>query len=340
MTQQTRTRIGLMGFGQIGRQIYELASLSDDLDVVAVADIGQPDILHYLLGSEVDEPERYHLQGNFLVAGDSRARLMRIDTPAEMPWDIFDVDVVIDATGKYRDARFMRDHLDNGAGRVLLRTLPTDTIDRIVVPGINAGSIDPGDRMICAGSPTSTALYLLLHVLGQRFEIECGSMTTVHAFTSDQPLQDYAGSDFRRSRSAAKNIIPNYHEARLWLAQVLPQFEDRILTSALNVPVQEGCLLDLNLVFADDSVGVEEVNDALRAAVAEYPGIIDVAEDPIVSSDVIGNTHSLLFDACGTIKAGSNTIKTLSWYESRGHAARLLDVVRLYAALDRKEEAA
>jgi glyceraldehyde 3-phosphate dehydrogenase len=162
----------------------------------------------------------------------------------------------------------------------------------------------------------------------------------VHAYTSDQALQDYAGSDFRRSRSAAENIIPNSHEAAGWLSHILPEFDGKVLTSALNVPIHEGCLADVNLVVEDSSVTAEQVNEVMRAAVPHYPGIVDVVEDPIVSSDVIGSSLSLLFDAKGTIKAGENIIKTLSWYENLGHAARLLDVVRLYATLDNSEEAA
>jgi len=329
-----------MGFGQTGRQIYELASRSDDVEVVAVADIGQPEILHYLLCSEVKEPERHQLEGNFLVNPRFRSRLMQIDQPREMPWDIFGVDMVIDSTGKYREGSYLEEHLGNGAPRVLLRTLPVDTIDRIVIPGINEGMISTDDRMLSAGSATTTALCLLLHVLSQRFAIECGSMTTIHSYTSDQALQDYAGSDFRRSRSAAKNIIPNSHEAGQWLGQILPAFEGKFLTSALNVPIHEGCLLDVDLVMADASVTAEDINEAMRAGAGDLPGVVGVVEDPIVSSDVIGNPLSVLFDAKGTIKAGNNTIKTLSWYENLGHAARLLDVVRLYKQLDMQQEAA
>ena len=340
MSTDKPIRVGIMGFGQIGRQIFELASRSEDVDIVAVADIGKAEILHYLLCSEVEEPGRHKLEGNFLVNPRFRTRLMQIDRPAEMPWDIFGVDIVIDATGKFRDQATMEAHLANGAPRVLLRSLPTDHIDRIVIPGINGDDVAAADRMISAGSSTTTALCLLLNALSGSFDIECGSMTTIHAFTSDQALQDYAGSDFRRSRSAAKNIIPNGHEASQWLGMILPAFEGKILTSALNVPVQEGCLLDVNLVLTDSAVSADDVNDVMRAAAAQLPGIIGVAEDPIVSSDVIGNPHSLLFDAKGTIKAGNNTIKTLSWYESLGHAARLLDVVRLYSHLDQRQEAA
>ena len=338
METTPRIRLGIMGFGVTGRQIFQLASRNDDVEVVAIADIGEPEILHYLLCSEVQERDRQRLEGNFLVNERCRARLMKIDRPAEMPWDIFGVDMVIDSTGKYRERRFMEDHLGNGAPRVLLRTLPTDHIDRIVIPGVNGDSAEASDRMISAGSATTSALVLLLNSLAKKFAIECGSMTTVHAYTSDQALQDYAGSDFRRSRSAAKNIIPNTHEASLWLGRILPQFEGKILTSALNVPIQEGCLLDVDLVMRDPEVNVADVNQVMREAATAAPDIIGVAEDPIVSSDVIGSSLSLLFDARGSIKAGANTIKTLSWYENLGHAARLLDVVRIYRALDQRKE--
>ena len=338
MTQGKPIRVGIMGFGQTGRQIYELASRSEDVEVVAIADIGKPEILHYLLGAEVKEPQRHELQGNFLANPRFRSRLVQIDRPAEMPWDVFGVDMVIDATGKFRETCYMQDHLSNGAPRVLQRSLPVDGIDRIVIPGINDADAAATDCMISAGSATTTALCLLLHVLSRSFQIECGSMTTIHSYTSDQALQDYAGSDIRRSRSAAKNIIPNSHEAGDWLGSILPDFAGKFLTSALNVPIHEGCLLDVNLVLTDAAVGAEEINQAMRGA--NLPGIVGVVEDPIVSSDVIGSPLSLLFDAKGTIKAGNNIIKTLSWYENLGHAARLLDVVRIYHQLDERQEAA
>ena len=147
-------------------------------------------------------------------------------------------------------------------------------------------------------------------------------------------LQDYASGDLRRSRSAAKNIIPNGHEAAEWIPTILPNMAGKVTSSALNVPVHEGCLLDTNIVIDEPSVDVADIDKILREAAARRPDILGVADDPIVSSDVIGSTHTLLYDSQGTIKAGQNTIKILGWYESRGHAARLLDVARLYADLD------
>lgn len=340
MDTASPTRVGIMGFGQVGRQIYDLAANSDDIEITAIADIGQPDILHYLLCSEVERPERYHLQGNFLVNDRFKTRVAPIDRPVEMPWDMFGVDIVIDATGKYGSGADMADHLGSGAPRVLLRTLPVDEIDRIVMPGINEASIQADDQMISAGSATTTALCLLLKILGSRFDIECGNMTSIHSYTSDQALQDYAGKDFRRSRSAATNIIPNQHDAGRWIGRVLPEFDGKILTSALNVPIHQGCLLDSTLVINNEGVSVAAINEAVMDSVVDFPGIVDTVVDPIVSSDVIGSSLSLLFDLKGTLKAGEQTLKTLCWYEHRGHAARLLDVVRLYARLDSAQEAA
>lgn len=333
-------RIGLMGFGRIGRQVYELASRSNDIEVVAIADIGRPDILHYLLGAEAADSGLYSLQGNFLVNPRFSARMTQVNQPGQVAWDAFGVDAVIDCTGIFRSAANMQAHLDNGARRVLLRTLPTDHIDRIVVPGINDAAIAVGDRMVSAGSATTNALCLLLHIVASELAIDCVSMTTMHSYTSDQSLQDYAGRDFRRSRSAAKNIIPNTHEGERWMAQILPDFAGKVMTNTLNVPIHSGCLLDANLVLADSTIDTDAFNDIVRKGAAALPDVVGITDDPIVSSDVLGSTLSLLYDMQATEKAGKHIIKALGWYENLGHAARLLDVVRLYHKLDKAQELA
>jgi glyceraldehyde 3-phosphate dehydrogenase len=330
-----KVRVGLMGFGRIGRQVYDLASRSPDIEIAVIADIGRPDILHYLLSAEVPSPEQHRLEGNFLVNPNFSARMSQIDRPQEMPWDLFGVDAVLDCTGKHRDAASMQAHLDNGAKRVLVRTLPLDHVDRIVVPGINHAEIHRDDRMLSAGSSTTNALCLLLDMASKHFAIDCVSMTSIHAYTSDQSLQDYAGRDFRRSRSAAENIIPNTHEAERWIGKILPEFDGKVMTNVLNVPIHAGCMLDANLVLRDSAVDPEAFNAAIRQAIPAYAGIADLTDDPVVSSDVIGSTLSLLFDMQGTEKAGKHTIKAIGWHENLGHAARMLDVVRLYAELER-----
>jgi len=332
-------RIGIMGFGSIGRQVYDLAVRSTDIEIVAIADIGKPGILHYLLSSETDNAGKITLEGNFLRSPRFTTRMMQIDSPQEIPWDLFTPDIVIDCTGRFRDRASMQAHLDNGARRALMRTLPLDDADRIVVPGINASTIKREDRILSAGSATTNALCLLLNIVSASFAIDCVSMTTIHCYTSDQSLQDYAGRDYRRSRSAAKNIIPNTHEAERCIAQIMPQFAGKVMTSTLNVPVHAGCMLDTNLVLNDASVDVEAFNSVVKAGVKDYAGIVDFTEDPIVSTDVLGSTLSYLFDTLATEKAGQHIIKAIGWYDNLGHAARLLDVVRLYHALDQQEAA-
>ncbi|MEK9889915.1 MAG: glyceraldehyde 3-phosphate dehydrogenase NAD-binding domain-containing protein [Gammaproteobacteria bacterium] len=327
-------KLGLMGFGQIGRMIYQLAQHQPDIEITAIADIGEPHILCYLLQAELDDPGSFRIEGNYLVSPRYRSRMLRTDSPGEVPWDTFGVDLVIEATGQFRDRASLEAHLHAGSPRVLARTLPTELIDRIIVPGINESSINPHDRIISAGSATFGAAALLLQAVTEVAPVDSVSITSIHSYSSDQPVQDYAGSDYRRSRSAAENIIPNTHEAGNWLPNLLPHLEGRVTTSALNVPIQRGSLLDVSLAFSDDSITVDAVNDAIRSASHSRPELVQVSEDPIVSSDVIGQSCTVLFDAPGTIKAGSRMIKLLGWYENLGHAARLLDVARLYTELE------
>jgi glyceraldehyde 3-phosphate dehydrogenase len=244
---------------------------------------------------------------------------------------------VIDATGKFRSAEPLQRHLDSGAPRVITTTLPDTSLDRVLVPGVNSSSAEASDRLLSSGSATTTALALTLRILDEALGVENATMTTIHAYSSDQPLQDYAGKDCRRSRSAAENIIPNTSQSPQWVAQLLPQFQGKLTGHALNVPVQRGSMLDLSTVMSSSDVTAEDINNAMLAACDVYPGVVSTVADPIVSSDVIGNRHSVVFDLQGTMKAGSRMVKSLVWYESLGHACRTLDVVRLYRALDSKE---
>jgi len=324
-----KIQVGLMGLGQIGRHLYQLAAESDDLEIVAIADIGKPEILHYLLKSDTDAAQ-CELHDNYLVNEKFRTRMLQIAKPGDVPWEVFGVDCVIDATGRYRRREYLETHLQSGARRVILASLPADPIDRVVVPGINEASAVSADKLISAGSATTNALALILYFVDEALGIDCASMTTVHAYSSDQSLQDYAHEDFRRSRSAAQNIIPNSNESARWVELLLPKFAGKLSGYALNVPVQRGSLLDLNCVMHDNGVTAAQVNEVMRTAAHDHPLLIGITDDPIVSSDVIGCRQSLLFDSQATLKAGKNIVKVLAWYESLGHACRVLDVVRHY----------
>ena len=330
-----KIRIGIMGLGQIGRHLYHLALESDDVEIVAVADIGKPEILEYLLKSDGVEEPASELQENYLVNEKFRTRMLQLARPEEVPWDVLNVDCVVDATARYRRRRDIEGHLRAGARRVILASLPAEPIDRIVIPGINENDARPADRKVSAGSATTNAFALLLKCLDGNPGVECASMTTVHAYSSDQSLQDYAHEDFRRSRSAAENIIPNNNESARWVETVLPKFAAKLSGYALNVPVQQGSLLDVTCVMKESNITAEQVNEVMRAAAAAHPALIAVTDDPIVSSDVIGCRQSLLFDCRATLKAGKRMVKVLAWYESLGQACRVLDVVRRYSKLDR-----
>ncbi|MFU8816029.1 MAG: glyceraldehyde 3-phosphate dehydrogenase NAD-binding domain-containing protein [Pseudomonadales bacterium] len=326
-------RIGIMGFGRIGRQLYKLAQEHERFDVVAISDIGQPEILHHLLTKTLDRSGQVRLEGNYLVdKHGSRTRLMPANHPTEIPWDVFDVDLVIDATGRFRSKPELMPHLQNGARRVISSVLPDDGMDRVVLYGVNDQEASVDDKVISAGSATTTATALAVQTLTEARAIDQVSMTSIHEYTSDQSLRDYAGPDYRRSRSGAENIIPNTSPARTWVQRLVPAVDGKFSSYAMNVPVPVGSLLDLTVVFKDP-VDVATVNALFETAARNQPRLIATTSALIVSSDVKGSPQSLLVDLQGTICTG-RMVKILGWHETLGHASRILDVAALYDDLD------
>ncbi len=345
MKKIKKVRIGVMGFGRIGRQLYQLAACDESLNIVAISDIGSPEILHYLLTtSRKNQPREkpVRLEGNYLIdeheGQETRTRLMSADRPSEIPWDLFGVDLVVDATGRFRSREDLQPHLDNGAQRVLVSTLPEGQVDRVILYGVNQDDARAEDRIISGGSASTTAMALALKTITDSHAIVHATMTSVHSYTSDQSLQDYAGADFRRSRSGAENIIPNESLAPQWVAKVLPSLATKLSGYALNVPVQEGSMLDMTVVVEDPSLDVVTLNELFVNASKKTPRLIQTIGDPIVSSDVKGCSQSLLVDLKGTMKAGARMLKLICWHESLGHAQRLIDIAKLYADLDADKE--
>jgi glyceraldehyde 3-phosphate dehydrogenase len=329
-----------MGFGEIGRHIYRLCMEDDMFEVVAISDYGKPEILAYLIEAEVKGRIKVTVEdGNFINSSAGYARVVTGGKPGDIPWDIFDVDVVIDATGIFKHKKDLENHLKAGAPHVVLSTLPAEEIDRIVVMGVNDHTIDLNDRIVSAGSATTNATALMLKFFNDRFGVDYAMLTTVHSYTSDQPLRDKAGIDFRRSRSAAENIIPNETPTPRWIPHILPEFKGRIEGTALNVPIPNGSLLDLTTVFQSKDVTVDQVNELMYEAAAKLPDLIQVAEDPIVSSDVINNRHAVVFDKLATMKSQGRMFKTLVWYHTAlAQACRILDVIRSYHLLQEKTQ--
>lgn len=332
-----KIRLGLMGFGEIGRSLYKLSLEDDQIEVVAISDIGRPEILHYLLTALTLNSDSVKLEGNYFVSSNGRARIMQGASPKQVPWDAYGVDFVVDATGKYRSNADMKQHLEAGANRAIVAFLPDDEIDRLVVMGVNDASIKASDRLISAGSSTTNAAAIMLKILNDKFGVEAATLAAIHEYTADQPLRDTVGKDFRRSRSAAENIIPNNSPSVRWLPYVLPELAGKIEGLALNVPVSAGTLMDLNTFLRKPDFTIEDIHAAIEEAAVKMPEIIEVVNDPIVSSDIIGNTHSLIYDKQATMKSSGKIVKTMSWYHSATSlSARIKEVILAYDQLDKK----
>ena len=325
-----------MGFGRIGRNLFRLAAETNDIEIAVVSDLGKPEILHYLLqrdsihGSfELDE----EFSQNSIRLNDGRTtRLIQGIAPGDVPWDGYEVDMVIDATGKYTSSKHMQAHLNAGAKRVIISNLPENQPDRFVIMGVNDDTISAEDKLISAGSSTTNVMALMLKALSESMTINHAMMTSIHAFTSDQPLQDTVGADFRRSRSATDNIIPNTTASPAWVEKIMPEFAGKLDGIALNVPVSDGSCLDITAHVTTDKLSVDMINDAMYKFARKFPEFIEVTEDPIVSSDVIGNRHSVVLDTKATMVSSGNMLKIIGWYDNGwGHAARLLDIIRAYA---------
>ena len=335
-----KINIALFGFGRIGRNLFRLGYDNPKYNFVAISDFGSSEPLHYLLvrysihGSMKDDVE---LDGNHLLVKEQKPRIISGGEPGNIPWDAFNVDIVIDATGRFLKRDELSAHLDSGAKRVLISRNPKDDIDRYVIPGINDSSIHSSDKIISTTSSTTQVLALMLKMLDEEFGMQRAMMTTVHAYTSDQPLADAAGVDLRRSRSAVENIIPNTTSAPSIVEELMPQFSGKVDGIAFNVPVPNGSCVDLTTEL-NRMPSIEEANNAIKKySDTSMKGIVGYTSDPIVSSDVIGREETMVYDEKATMITKDSLLKTLCWYDNGwGFASRILDVVDAYALLEAK----
>ena len=334
-------RIALFGFGRIGRNIFRIGFNNPLFEFVAISDLGQPESMHYLLmrdsihGTMSDEIK---LDGNNLEYNNHKVRLLEGGTPGSIPWDAYDIDLVIDTTGVYRTREELQPHIDAGANRVFVTKPPKDQIDRIIIKGINETTIESSDKIISTTSATTQVLALMLKVLDDEFGVKQAMMTTVHAYTSDQPLADAVRSDLRRSRSAVENIIPNETWAPEYVSELMPQFKDKITGMAMNVPVANGSCVDLTTEM-NTMPSIDEVNEAFRiASENELKDIIGYTEDPIVSSDAIGSGNTMVFDMKATMIASNKLLKTIAWFDNGwGFANRILELAEAYTSIGELE---
>ena len=334
-----KIKIGLFGFGRIGRNIFRIGYEDPRFEFVAISDLGNVEAMHYLLMLDSIHgamKSDIKLEGKDLLYNGSSTRLLPGAAPGSIPWDAFDVDIVIDSTGAYRKREELQMHIDSGAKRVLVSKPPVNEIDRIVIQGINEDQIDNNDRIISTTSSTTQVLALMMKVLDESFGINRAMMTTVHAYTSDQPLADAVRSDLRRSRSAVENIIPNETWAPDYVSQLMPKFKDKISGIAMNVPVANGSCIDLTTEM-DKMPSVEEANKSFEDASSnELKGLVRFTEDPIVSSDAIGGGETMLFDSKATMIASEKLLKTVAWFDNGwGFANRILELAEAYSKKER-----
>ena len=332
----SKTRIGLMGFGRIGKNVFRMLTDHPDLEVAVIADIADPAGLTYLLKYDSIYgrfPKPVELEGGSLFLDGRRIPFIDAREPGDADWAAHGVDIVVQATGKYRTAAELQKHLDAGAKKVIMASTPDpDSGIPLLLRGINDDLLTASTTMISLGSNTSNALAPILRVLDSSFGIDKAMFTTVHAMTNSQRLADVPSSGFRQSRAAGENIIPGPTNSAEILISVMPEFADRLTAQALNVPVADGSTVDL-VAWVSQPTTAEEVNAAVKSAAAgPYAGIIEYNTDPIVSSDVRMDTESGVFDSLATMVMGETFVKTITWFNNGwGYTARVIEVAETMA---------
>ncbi len=324
-------KVAINGFGRIGRSVFRILEDVEGIDVVAINDLFDPEALRYLLNYDtIMGPfgKELKLEDGHIVTPKGKTKLVSERDPAALPWGDMGIDVVVEATGAFRTREALEKHLAAGAGRVLLTVPSKDEIDYTVVLGVNDDGLSADHRIISNASCTTNCLAPMAKVLNDNFGIVEGVINTVHAYTNDQRLADVPHSDWRRSRAAAENIIPTSTGAAKAVGQVLPALSGKLHGIAARVPVPDGSVVDL-FVKLEKSVETADINAAVKEA-AEGPlkDILEYSERPIVSSDIIGNSHSSIYDASFSGVTGGHYARVLNWYDNEwGYSMRVCDLL-------------
>jgi glyceraldehyde 3-phosphate dehydrogenase len=327
-------RVGINGFGRIGRLVFRvMRQRRKEFEVVAINDLSDAKTLSLLLKYDsVHGPFAGKVgaeEGAIVVDGDRIPVLAQRD-PTKLPWRDLKVDFVVESTGVFTDREKIAQHLTAGAAKVLLTVPAKDKIDATIVMGVNENTLSADHRIISNASCTTNCLAPVAKVLNDAFGLERGLMTTVHAYTNDQNLADLVHKDPRRARAAAINIIPTTTGAARAVGEVIPELKGRLDGFALRVPVPDGSVTDL-VATLKRKVTVDEVNAAFRKAAAEGPmrGFLEYTEDPIVSSDIVGNPASCIVDGKSTMVTDGNMVKVIAWYDNEwGYSTRVADLIK------------
>lgn len=323
-------RVGINGFGRIGRLVFREMQKRDGLEVVGINDLTDAKTLAHLLKYDSVHKKfdgEVSAKEDSIVVNGKEIKIYAEKDPANLPWDELNVDIVVEATGVFRKKALIEKHIEAGAKKVVLTVPAKDEIDNTIVLGVNDDELKAEDRIVSNASCTTNCLAPVAKVLNDEFGIVKGLMTTVHAYTNDQKILDLPHSDLRRARSAAVSIIPTTTGAAKAVGKVIPDLNGKLNGMAMRVPTPDGSVVDLT-VELEKEVTAEEVNAVMKKA-AEGPlkGILEYTEDPIVSVDIVGNNHSSIFDS-GMTMASGNMVKVLSWYDNEwGYSVRVVDLV-------------
>jgi len=325
-------KIGINGFGRIGRLVFRRSVEIGGFDVISINDLTDaPTLAHLLKYDSVHGkfPGNVEVDGRDLIVNGQRLKITAERDPANLDWS--GVDVVIEATGIFRNREMLNNHIRNGAKKVVLTVPAKDEIDATIVLGVNDGILTGEERIISNASCTTNCLAPMVKVLHDSFGIEKGFMTTIHSYTNDQRLLDLPHGDLRRSRAAAINIIPTTTGAARTVGVVIPELKGALDGFALRVPTPNGSLTDFVATLKSD-VSIDAVNTVMReAAKGPLKGILEYSEDLIVSSDIVGNPHSCIFDAPSTMVNG-NMVKIIGWYDNEfGYSCRVVDLINKIA---------
>ncbi len=330
-------RVGINGFGRIGRSVFRILEGREDVQIVAINDLFENEQLAYLLKYDTMMrvfPKEVTSDADAMYVDGKKIVMTAERDPAAIPWGALGVDIVIESTGVFTRKAQLEKHLEGGAKRVILTVPASDEIDATIVVGVNDETLKSTDRLVSNASCTTNCLAPIAKILDDAFGIEEGFITTVHAYTNDQRLADVPHKDFRRSRAAAENIIPTTTGAARAVGKVLPGLKGKLDGMAMRVPVPDGSIVDL-VCRLRSQPSAAAINAAVReAAAGPFQKIVEYSEVALVSSDIIGNPHSSIFDALSTHASEDGYAKVVAWYDNEwGYSNRVVDLVDRLAAL-------
>ena len=326
--------VAINGFGRIGRSVFRILNSQKNIDVVAINDIADNEAMAYLLKYDtVMGPfkDSVEINGDILKTSYNEIKMLAEREPSHLPWNEMEVDVVIESTGIFRTKKQLDDHIKAGAKRVVLTVPAKDEIDYTLVIGVNDKGLNNDHKIISNASCTTNCLAPMAKILNDNFGIEHGVINTIHAYTNDQRLADVPHSDWRRSRAAAENIIPTTTGAARAVGKVLPELNGKLDGIAMRVPVPDGSVVD-SVFKLEKSVTIDEINNVVKAAANadDMKSVVEYSNLPVVSTDIIGNPHSSIFDAPFTKVIDGTLVKTVNWYDNEwGYSNRVADLVNI-----------